>query len=108
MKAWRLVRLGGELALQDVPVPEVRAGSVLVQIHASPLLSYLKQYMVGGTDLPLPLRAWAAKQTKGEGRGQNARGRGRNKRRSYSPDARPSDDAPDPRQPIVARSPRSP
>jgi alcohol dehydrogenase len=47
MKAWRLTRLGGALTFEDVPIPEVRAGSVLVRIEASPLLSYLKQYVTG-------------------------------------------------------------
>ncbi len=47
MKAWRLERLGGALSLEDVPVPEVRPGSVLMGIQASPLLSYLKQYAEG-------------------------------------------------------------
>jgi alcohol dehydrogenase len=47
MKAWRLERLGGALTLEDVPVPEVRPGTVLMRIEASPLLSYLKQYVDG-------------------------------------------------------------
>ena len=47
MKAWRLERLGGALTLEDVPVPEVRAGTALIRIEASPLLSYLKQYVAG-------------------------------------------------------------
>ena len=32
MKAWRLERLGGELSLKDVPMPEVRPGSAMVRI----------------------------------------------------------------------------
>ena len=47
MKAWRLERLGGDLSLQEVPVPEVRSGSVLVRMQAATLLSYLKQYVRG-------------------------------------------------------------
>src|SRR5574337_390574 len=47
MKAWRLEKLGGRLALEDVPVPEPRPGGVLVRIEATVLLSYLKAY-VGG------------------------------------------------------------
>lgn len=47
MKAWRLEKLGGALNLADVPIPEVRSGSVLVRIEASPLLSYFKDYVEG-------------------------------------------------------------
>jgi alcohol dehydrogenase len=47
MKAWRLTRLGGALTFENVPRPEVRPGAVLVRIAASPLLSYLKQYVDG-------------------------------------------------------------
>jgi alcohol dehydrogenase len=47
MKAWRLERLGGPLTFEDMPVPEVRPGSALLRIQASPLLSYLKQYLEG-------------------------------------------------------------
>jgi alcohol dehydrogenase len=47
MKAWRLERLGGPLTFEEVPVPEVRPGSALLRIQASPLLSYLKQYVEG-------------------------------------------------------------
>jgi len=47
MRAWRLERLGGRLSLDDVPVPEVRPGSVLVRVQATPMLSYLKQYDEG-------------------------------------------------------------
>jgi alcohol dehydrogenase len=38
---------GGPLTFEDVPVPEVRPGSALLRIQASPLLSYLKQYVEG-------------------------------------------------------------
>lgn len=47
MKAWRLEKLGGRLALEDVPIPELRPGSVLVRIEASALLSYLGAYVQG-------------------------------------------------------------
>jgi alcohol dehydrogenase len=47
MKAWRLQRLGGELVFKEIPVPEPRAGSVLVKIQASSLMSYLKSYVEG-------------------------------------------------------------
>ncbi len=47
MKAWRLDRLGGTLSLKDIPVPEVRPGSVLVRIAASSLMSYLRPYVEG-------------------------------------------------------------
>ena len=47
MRAWQLDRLGGTLGFKDVPMPEPRAGSVLVRIEASPLLSYLKAYVEG-------------------------------------------------------------
>ena len=45
MKAWQIDRLGGELSFKDVPMPEVRSGSVLVRIEASTLPSYLEAYM---------------------------------------------------------------
>ena len=47
MKAWRLQRLGGDLSLQDIPVPEPRAGSVLIRMHAAALVSYLRNYVQG-------------------------------------------------------------
>jgi alcohol dehydrogenase len=47
MKAWRLERPGGALALKDIPVPEPRSGSVLVRIEVSALMSYLKGYVEG-------------------------------------------------------------
>jgi len=47
MKAWRLERLGGALTFADVPMPAARPGSVLVRVHASPLLSYMKNYVDG-------------------------------------------------------------
>ena len=47
MKAWRLDSLGGTLRLEDTPIPEPRAGSVVVRIEASALMSYLKAYVEG-------------------------------------------------------------
>ena len=47
MKAWRLQRLGGDLSLQDIPMPEPRPGSVLVRVHAAALVSYLRNYIQG-------------------------------------------------------------
>ncbi len=47
MKAWRLDRLGGNLTLKEIPTPQPRAGSVLVRIEASALMSYLKPYVEG-------------------------------------------------------------
>lgn len=49
MKAWRLERVGGELGLKDVPIPEPRPGSVLVHIEASLLMSYLKSCSEAGS-----------------------------------------------------------
>jgi alcohol dehydrogenase len=47
MKAWRLSRLGGDLTCQDVPAPQVRAGSVLVKVEATAPVSYMKPYVEG-------------------------------------------------------------
>ena len=47
MKAWILDHLGGELRLNDVPIPAVRPGSVLVRVEASVLMSYVKPYVEG-------------------------------------------------------------
>ena len=47
MKAWRLEKLGGRLALEEVPVPEPRPGSVLVKVDATSLVSYIKAYVEG-------------------------------------------------------------
>ncbi|MBB4109084.1 alcohol dehydrogenase catalytic domain-containing protein [Pedobacter zeae] len=47
MKAWRLEKMGGKLELKEIPVPEVRAGSVLVKVAVSGLVSYLKSYTEG-------------------------------------------------------------
>lgn len=47
MKAWRLDRLGGDLRFENVPIPEVRPGSILVRVEASTLMSYMKSYVEG-------------------------------------------------------------
>jgi alcohol dehydrogenase len=47
MKAWKLGRLGGKLSFVDVPVPEVRPGSVLIRVETQSLMSYLKPYVEG-------------------------------------------------------------
>ena len=47
MKAWRLEKMGGKLELKEVSVPKVRAGSVLVKVSVSALVSYLKAYTEG-------------------------------------------------------------
>lgn len=47
MKAWRLDRLGGTLSFEDVAIPEPRSGGVLIRMKASPLMSYLKDYVEG-------------------------------------------------------------
>mgnify|MGYP003945857267 CR=1 FL=1 len=47
MKAWQLERLGGALSLNDIPIPEPRAGGVVVKMTASSLMSYMKDYVEG-------------------------------------------------------------
>jgi len=47
MKAWQIDRLGGQLRLNDIAVPETRSGSVLVRVEAQSLMSYLKDYVEG-------------------------------------------------------------
>jgi len=47
MKAWRLERPGGKLALKTVPVPQLRAGSVLVRVAVTSIVSYVKSYTEG-------------------------------------------------------------
>jgi alcohol dehydrogenase len=47
MKAWQIDRLGGQLHLNNIEVPEVRSGSVLVRVEAQSLRSYLKDYIEG-------------------------------------------------------------
>jgi len=47
MKSWKIDRLGGKLSFVDVPIPEVRPGSVLVRVQSQALMSYLKPYVEG-------------------------------------------------------------
>jgi alcohol dehydrogenase len=47
MKAWKLERLGGSLRYVDAPIPDVRAGSVLIRVETQSLMSYLKSYLAG-------------------------------------------------------------
>jgi alcohol dehydrogenase len=47
MKGWRLDRLGGRLRFDEVAMPEVRPGSVLVRVEASVLMTYMKPYVEG-------------------------------------------------------------
>jgi alcohol dehydrogenase len=47
MKAWKLERLGGKLSFVEAPVPEVRAGGVVIRVEAQALMSYLKDYVEG-------------------------------------------------------------
>ena len=47
MKAWLLDGLGGSLKLIDVPAPDPRPGSVVVQAETSSLMSYMKDYVEG-------------------------------------------------------------
>lgn len=58
MQAWQIERLGGASAFNDVPMPEVRAGSVLVRIEASALMSYLKDYVEGKLPVYDPPEGW--------------------------------------------------
>lgn len=44
MLAWRLEKSGGKLSLEEIPVPVVRAGSVLIKVETTSLVSYLKAY----------------------------------------------------------------
>jgi alcohol dehydrogenase len=47
MKAWRLERAGGRLSLEEVPVPSLRSGTVLVRLSAAPVLSYMGDVLAG-------------------------------------------------------------
>lgn len=47
MRAWRLAAPGGALELERIAAPEPRAGTVCVRMAATPLLSYLAQYIAG-------------------------------------------------------------
>jgi alcohol dehydrogenase len=67
MKAWRLDGLGRTLRFTDVPVPEVRPGSVLVRIEASALMSYLKAYVAGQLPMYNPPKGAFTPGTNGVG-----------------------------------------
>jgi len=56
MKAWKLHKPGGELVLADVPIPELRGGSVLLRMQAAPLLTYFEQWAAGGLPYAYPRR----------------------------------------------------
>ena len=58
MKAWKLRRPGGELMLVDVPVPELRWGSVIVRMQAAPLLTYFEQWVAGQLPYAYPQRTF--------------------------------------------------
>jgi alcohol dehydrogenase len=47
MCAWRLAGPGKSFTYERVPIPDVRSGTVLVRIEATPILSYLKKYVQG-------------------------------------------------------------
>lgn len=47
MKAWRFESASGRLGLDEVPVPTLRPGAVLVRIHAAPVLSYMGDVLAG-------------------------------------------------------------
>jgi alcohol dehydrogenase len=56
MKAWKLRAPGGELMLADVPLPELRWGSVIVRMQAAPLLTYFEQWAAGRLPYAYPRR----------------------------------------------------
>lgn len=47
MKAWQLEKLGGALNFVDLPMHEVRPGSVLVKMQMSAVMSYMRGYVAG-------------------------------------------------------------
>jgi alcohol dehydrogenase len=47
MKAWKMDQLGGKVNYVDVPIPEVRPGSVLIRVESQSLMPYLKPYVEG-------------------------------------------------------------
>jgi alcohol dehydrogenase len=47
MKAWQLEKFGGSLQQVDLPTPQPRAGSVVVRMEASVLMSYMEAYVAG-------------------------------------------------------------
>jgi alcohol dehydrogenase len=54
MKAWQIDGFGSPFEYRDIPLPEVRPGSVLVRIETSSLMSYLKDYVDGRLKTYLP------------------------------------------------------
>ncbi len=54
MKAWQIDGLGSPLEYRDIPLPQVRPGSVLVRIETTSLMSYLKDYVEGRLKTYLP------------------------------------------------------
>ena len=47
MKAWQIDRLGGKLSFNDIAIPEVSPGSVLVRVETQTLMSYPKDFVEG-------------------------------------------------------------
>lgn len=54
MKAWTLEAPGGAFDYRDVDMPRPVHGGVVVQMHATPLLSYLGDYVRGGLARYMP------------------------------------------------------
>jgi len=47
MRAWRFESASGRLGLEEVAVPTLRPGAVLVRVHATPVLSYMGDVLAG-------------------------------------------------------------
>jgi alcohol dehydrogenase len=47
MRAWQLDRLGGHLKLIETAMPEARPGTVVLELEASVLMSYIERYVAG-------------------------------------------------------------
>jgi alcohol dehydrogenase len=47
MRAWKLDRLGGPLNLIETSIPEARPGTVVLELEASVLMSYMADYVAG-------------------------------------------------------------
>ena len=47
MRTWQLDRLGGQLQLVETAIPEARAGTVVLRLEASVLMSYIASYVAG-------------------------------------------------------------
>lgn len=56
MKAWKLSKPGGKLALADIPVPDLRWGAVIVRMQAAPLLTYFERWAAGELPYAYPRR----------------------------------------------------